>query len=160
MTDEEYLSVYDSLVRIAQEADLGWLVAQVEAHIRLQEPGEEEIRVGGAPRQSANAPIQHSIVNMPPRQTRLSGRAERYIVTREFSIRERVDILLAAIEQATVHVVDMQQETLRFMEELGVREIGFYPDDANTIGTTLDARQVHVHQQQAEFPATSTRSTA
>ncbi len=111
--------VYRELSGIIRGVGLGWLIADVERQISLGKQGTTDIQV------EATLSIPHS--EYPPKR---KGRKAAFIVTQPLTERERLHLLIEALEAASV---GLSLGIVSCYETIGegfqaLQSIGFAPD--------------------------------
>jgi hypothetical protein len=107
MNDQEATRIYENLDTSLRKAGLGWLVDEVAAEIRHGKPEQRKLRV----RASDEAePVLIALEEEGQRRT-----TARFVGSAEYTPNERLNLLLTAIERATVEVAAMEQDTAKLL---------------------------------------------
>ncbi len=107
MNDQEAIRVYEKLGASLRNAGLGWLVDEVAAEIRHGKPEERKLKVRPS---DENEPVLLTLEDEGQRRT-----TARFVGSAEYTANERLNLLLTAIERATVHVVAMEQDVAQLL---------------------------------------------
>lgn len=115
----EATEVYRKLSEIARAEGLDWLIGDVERQIALGKEGTKDIQVESTPR---GLYADH----LPKRK----GRPAKFIVTQPFTEREKLHLLIEALEAASVGLSLGILNSYEIIGEGlgGVQAIGFAPD--------------------------------
>lgn len=126
MTTEECNIVYDTLVDILNKSELGWIVSQVEDQLRIGKTVEKEITTLTEGR-SRNALLGFEEY----REHLRSGPKATFPVTIDYDSKEKLSLLVDAVEQAVVDTAEMEKHILDFFgEELpSLESVEFYSDE-------------------------------
>lgn len=119
MDEQEY---YNAIINILNRLELNWVAEQVEEQIRI---GKTEITEISEPRQAAlpGFPVSHS--------RSISKRTERFSITTRYTSKERLVLLIDAVEQVLNSTL-MAKDTLDFFRnQYSIQEIVFYSDEEN-----------------------------
>ena len=111
MNDRECEEVYTALVDILQQERLGWVVLQVEEHVRLGILEEKEVAAESVHRGDG-----------APARRRRSSRA-KFVSRRDFSPQERLRELVDAVEQSVANTADMGLAIARTMASKGAETV-------------------------------------
>jgi hypothetical protein len=122
MNAEDYNELFHALSGTLREKGMVWVIDQVNEQIRLGKTESKEI----APDEDYR---QTSLPDFVPRP-RTRGRArkkEEFLVTTEYTSKEKLLLLIDAIEQAVVNTSTMVHETLEFThKEFKIDSVSFY----------------------------------
>lgn len=145
MTTEECNIVYDTLIDILNKSGVGWIVSQVEEQLRIGKTVEKEITT------LTEGRGRNMLLGVEGYRERLrSGPKATFPVTIEYEAKERLSLLIDAIEQTVVDTAEMEGHILNFFGEEfpALQGVEFYPDEVvresisiNRQSTAL--RQVH-----------------
>jgi hypothetical protein len=128
MTEEQCAEAYDILANLLRRLDLAWVMDQVDADVRVGKLIEKSIREISA-RHTAGS-IAFELVEAPEPQRR--GRSGSIRQRVEYSNRERLQILIEAIEHAVLHTADMEEAALKLIANThSSLQIAFEPDGSN-----------------------------
>jgi len=119
MTDKELIETFGSLISLIQEQGLGWLAEAVSSEIQ-----------GGRIEEAESERIYEATLETGPLELgtpyRKSLRKARFLVRREFTGRERLSLLVDAIEAAVSDASDVEQHILSsFSESAGPADYAF-----------------------------------
>jgi hypothetical protein len=103
MTVLEARDEYKQLVALLEQHHLGWLVAQVEDHLRF---GKAEMREIAVVDEDESQPGLFGEPAQKPRR----GPKTSFLATVEYTEPERLQILAAAIREAVPHLLEMVTE--------------------------------------------------
>lgn len=123
MTAEKCLQLYDEFVRLLREHRFDWVVAEVEEQIRLGKTAEERIVVSE----------EFALEITPEADTRRArgrpGRT-RFLKCVDYTARERLLLIIDAVEHAVLDVGEMGLHLLESFQKLGVQgpTVSFVPD--------------------------------
>lgn len=107
MDDTEYEAVYQRLAEILDKSGLGWILSQVEEEIRTGKTREVEIETLKSRRITAPLFEDHLWeFTEGPRGT--------FPAPGEYSLAERLELLIDAIEQAIVNIAEMEHHIVTF----------------------------------------------
>lgn len=129
MTEGEAVAIFDKLSHVLEELGLGWLLLQVSERIRFGKLSQAEVSVPKSAAEGATA-VLPGIGDAPA--GRPAGRRatkEKLTRTDDFTARERLELLVGAIEQVSVSLPELEAESLSFMHTVGGFDgITFAPD--------------------------------
>ncbi len=104
MTASEATDTYNALVRMLREAGLEWVSAQVA----------QEAATGRTVRKTVSVFGEELTLKVPSRRQRVE-----FLSTEAYSPRERLHLMLDAIEQTAVGTAEMQRSTLEMLSAHG-----------------------------------------
>jgi hypothetical protein len=118
LTDEEAQAAYARLVQILREANFGHVVAQVAEEIRLGRLESKTVQISevSAVEQMRIEPGKKAKVKTKPK-----GKTETFTHAVEFNSHEKLELLLRAIERATIEVAQMHEATADIISETRTR---------------------------------------
>ena len=110
MADQTYIDIYQEMVNLLQETQLGWVVDQLEEQFRLGKPQIIEVKTSKESRHSKQPNLfdGEQIQNGPP---------ARYVTTIEYTIEERLQLLIEAIINLLNNVPEMYSKILVYFED-------------------------------------------
>lgn len=127
MNDEDFNTIFFALSEVLRQKEMHWVLDQVNEQIRLGKTESKEI----SPQDEDYR--QSSLLDVGARPRTLRGRArkkEEFLVTTEYTPKERLLLLIDAIEQAVVNTNRMVHDTLEFTHEgFNIDEITFYSEE-------------------------------
>ncbi len=124
MNDQDYSELYDTLSNILRDKELVWVLDQVSEQIRLGKTESKEIFPEEEGRQQNPLPGVESRLQAPRGRRR---KKEEFLVSTEYTPKEKLILLIDAIEQSVVNTNRMVYETLDFVQaKFGIRTIVFY----------------------------------
>jgi hypothetical protein len=100
MTDQEARVEYKQLAGLLHEHSMGWLIAQVEDHLRFGKAEQREIAV-------VDEDGRQQGLFGEPAQKRRRGPKATFLATVEYTEQERLQILAAATVEAVPHLTEM-----------------------------------------------------
>jgi hypothetical protein len=112
MTEEECIETFQALSTIVEEQGLGWVVEAVEREIQegvLEEASEKDLTAEG---------MEPPSIGLAPAYRRSIKKAA-FLVRREFSQRDRVLLLVDALEEVISDAHDIEKDMLHFFGESG-----------------------------------------
>jgi hypothetical protein len=121
MTDEKCEQLYHQLLELLHKHRFDWVVEQVEAEITLGRTTGEIARESGGLAQQPNT-------GTGLRGTRGSSSRTTHLKRVELTPRERLVLLIMAIEHAVIHVGDIRSYLVRFVEDNHIERICFVRD--------------------------------
>jgi hypothetical protein len=128
MTEEQCAETYNILAKLLRDSNLEWVMDQIDAEVRvgkLLEKPIREISVGYANRNVAFELVE---ATEPQRRGRSGSIRQRV----EYSNRERLQVMIEAIEHAILHIADLEEATLKLMHNGDPSiQIAFEPDGSN-----------------------------
>jgi hypothetical protein len=134
LTEAESISLYQELARILDGAGLGWVVGQVGEQVRYGKP-EEEVEVEAIEHVEWPDPL----FGTPERteQTGTGGRRRRrgakltLMQTVPYSPRERLRLMVDAIERVAVHTLELEKGITGFLaaDHDAPKEMSFLPEE-------------------------------
>jgi hypothetical protein len=107
VNDQEAIRIYETLAASLKNAGLGWLVDEVAAEIRHGKPEQRKLKVRPS---DENEPVLLALEEEGQKRT-----TARFVGSAEYTANERLNLLLTAIERATVHVVAMEQDVAQLL---------------------------------------------
>jgi hypothetical protein len=138
MNDKECDEVYQRLTDMVNQIGLEWVIAQVAEQIRLWKTVEKEIETLRETRTERTL----FTVNEYRSEFRKGPKAT-FPVTVEYSSRERLSLLIDAIEQAVVNTADMEHHLLNFFDKATEKWDGviqFYSEEPDIRPRSIDKR--------------------
>jgi hypothetical protein len=122
MNDQDYNELNSSLSSVLREKEMVWVIDQVNEQISLGKTESKEIVSDEDYRQNTLPEF------VPKRRTSGRGRRkEEFLVTTEYTPKEKLLLLIDAIEQAVVNTSTMVHDTLYFTHrEFKIESISFY----------------------------------
>jgi hypothetical protein len=111
MTEEQCAEAYDILANLLRRSNLAWVMDQVDADVRVGKLIEKPIREI-SDRHTAGS-IAFELVEAPELQRR--GRSGSIRQRVEYSNRERLQLLVEAIEYAVLHTADLEEAALKLI---------------------------------------------
>ncbi|MBI4516859.1 MAG: hypothetical protein HY699_13700 [Deltaproteobacteria bacterium] len=108
MTEDEVAEWRRHLADVLKHHNLGWVIEQVEQHLRLGKTTEEEIQTFGERYSPAGSGERRSL-SLPP-VTYPRGRKARFLSTREYEAREALKVWIDAMEAAIADTAEMEAE--------------------------------------------------
>lgn len=127
MDDKDYNDIFSALADVLRQKEMLWVLDQVNEQIRLGKTESKEI----SPQDEDYR--QSTLLDIGPRPKTTRGRArkkEEFLVTTEYTPKEKLLLLIDAIEQAVVNTNRMVHDTLEFThEEFTIDEITFYSEE-------------------------------
>jgi hypothetical protein len=146
MNNEDYNIIFSALSEVLRQKEMHWVLDQVNEQIRLGKTESKEI----SPRDEDHR--QNILLDVSARPRTIRGRArkkEEFLVTTEYTPKERLLLLIDAIEQAVVNTNRMVHDTLEFTHaEFNIDEITFYSEEEQKLKTfqtgefEINARQI------------------
>jgi hypothetical protein len=124
MDDKEIDRLYEDLSTMIDQLKMGWVRTQVNEQIRLGKIEDEEIKVLRHKR--APKKVAHSAIFTGEFQP---GPKESFLRTVEYDSRERLLLLIDAVEQAIANTAEMEQELSVFFQKEGFNGFLFQPDE-------------------------------
>jgi hypothetical protein len=146
MNNDECQEVFDTLVKMLNDQGLGWVVAQVQEQIRLGKTVEKEIKTL---REAKHSP---SIFELDEYRKQLkTGPLATFPVPVEYNSKERLQLLIDAIEQAVVNTAQMEENFTSFFEkELPhLSDIRFFSEDGTLSPREINRQSAVVRNDQA-----------
>jgi hypothetical protein len=144
MTEEQCAECYNFLINLLRDLNFSWVVQQVEAAIRVGSLSEKPIREISAGH--AVEGIGFEVIE--PTEPQRRGRSKSIIQRVEYSDRERLRILIGAVEHAIVHTTDLQEATLKLLgDNQGSSQITFEPDGSDEYPFRIDLLDVNARRQ-------------
>lgn len=111
MNDDERNEVFNTLINILNDQGLGWVVNQVHEQIRLGKTEEREIKTL---RESRQGP---SLFDPDDYRSQLKpGPLAKFPVAVDYNPKERLQLLIDAIEQSVVHTAQMEEDLITYFE--------------------------------------------
>jgi hypothetical protein len=145
MTAEECNIVYDTLVSTLDISGLQWIVSQVEEQLRLGKTVEKEIRTltEGRSRDTLQGFEEY-------REHLRSGPKATFPITIEYEPKEKLSLLIEAIEQAVIDTAEMENHIIEFFGKdlLSLESVAFYPDEGDKETVSINRQSAasrHVH---------------
>lgn len=135
MNDNDYIQLYDLLLDVLRGRGLIWITDQVFEEIRLGKTEITEVELfEGSSVQSA---VQSVFSDMGTHRIKSRrSKKEAFLKTREYTSKERLLILIDAIEHAVVNTSLMVHETVEYFgEEHRIQAITFYSEEDQTFKT-------------------------
>ena len=127
MDDEDYNDIFSALSDVLREKEMLWVLDQVNEQIRLGKTESKEIASQEDDRRQSPLPGIGTMQRMPRGRAR---KKEEFLVTTEYTAKEKLLLLIDAIEQAVVNTSKMVHDTLEFThEEFNIDEITFYSEE-------------------------------
>src|SRR4051794_3740366 len=102
ITDSEVDKVYDTLRGTLQETGFSWVAAQVAREIRLGKTESKKIRT------TERDEPEEFLLDNPIR----TGKPEMFTSSVEYTPKERLELLLAALEHASIEVAEVHDATI------------------------------------------------
>jgi len=146
MNNEDAIEVYAELATILREFALVWIVEQVE----------DDIRIGKAERKRAavSSDIGEALAEdwrlAPPSAGKMSRRRsnkeEEFTTLRDFSPRERLELLIDATDRAVHGAANLESELLS-MKLFGDVKIVLAGEEGDNVSRSLDAQQTERRMQ-------------
>jgi hypothetical protein len=144
MTEEQCAETYNILANLLRRSNLGWVMDQVDADVRVGKLIEKPIREISA--RYPTRGVAFELVEMPEPQRR--GRAGSIRQRVEYSHRERLRVLIEAIEHAVLHTADLVEAALKLMADTRPSlQIVFEPDGSNERPFSVDQVDIHSRRQ-------------
>jgi hypothetical protein len=139
MTEEQCAETYDILADLLRRSNLAWVMDQVDADVRVGKLIEKPIREISARHTARN--IAFELVDAPEPQRR--GRSGSIRQRVEYSNRERLQVLIEAIEHAVLHTADLEEAALKLMANThSSLQIAFEPDGSNEPPFRIDQADI------------------
>jgi hypothetical protein len=127
MTERECIETFEELRKILEEQGLRWLVEAVTREIQeglIEIASEKDVMAEG---------IEPSRFRLTP-EYRRSLRKEEFLVRREFSQTDRLQLLVDAVEEVVTQADGMEHELAQFFEESrGPKEFQFGDKQSPTV---------------------------
>ena len=123
MTPEEIVETYEDLAEVLTASGLGWVVEQVEQTLRAGRPVEKQTRVFKEEDREAEAPSFDEQYG-----TRRAGKATSMMTLEPWTPTERLLFLIDGVRQAIVHAAGVEDEQLRLLRDMGLKEVAFVSD--------------------------------
>jgi hypothetical protein len=133
MNNHEATRIYDKLAASLSEAGLDWLVSQVAAEIRHGKPEQRKLKVRPS---EETEPLLLAVEEEGQKRT-----TARFVGSAEYTANERLNLLLAAIERATVHVAAMEQDVAQVLARSRSPKAGEAEEVATLAFTFKDERE-------------------
>jgi hypothetical protein len=144
MTEEQCAETYDILADLLRRSNLAWVMDQVDADVRVGKLIEKPIREISARHTARN--IAFELVDAPEPQRRGRSGSIRHRV--EYSNRERLQVLIEAIEHAVIHTADLEEAALKLMAKThSSLQIAFEPDGSNEPLFRIDQADIDSRRQ-------------
>lgn len=123
-TDNEINQMYDALVSALRGLRLDWVIEEVEAQVALGRLSVKKVRPAEFKARFEDRHNQENYVNKP------KGQSLKFVVSEEYTPRERLMILLDAVESAVVQTVEVARYiTLNDNIEIqGLQNIEFFSE--------------------------------
>jgi hypothetical protein len=147
MNDEDFNTIFSALSEVLRQKEMHWVLDQVNEQIRLGKTESKEISPDEDYRQSSLLDV-----GARPRARRGGARKkEEFLVTTEYTPKEKLLLLIDAIEQAVVNTNRMVHVTLEFThEEFNIDEISFYSEEDQK-SKTFRAEEFEVNARQIMY---------
>jgi hypothetical protein len=144
MTEEQCAESYNFLINLLRDLNFSWVIQQVEAAIRVGLLIEKPIREI-SPGHTAEG-VGFEVIE--PTEPQHRGRSKSIIQRVEYSDRERLQILIDAIEHAILYTTDLQEATLKLMgDNQRSSEIAFEPDGSDEYPFRINLLDVNTKRQ-------------
>jgi hypothetical protein len=124
MDDQEIETIFEGLSQMITQHKMDWVITQVSEQIRLGKIKDEEVKVLRHKRVTGRSP--HPDRYMAELQP---GPRESFLRTVEYSPKERLLLLVEAIEQAVANTAEMERELNVFYKRQGFSRFLFQPDE-------------------------------
>jgi hypothetical protein len=132
LTDEESMQAYDALLDRLRELQLGWVIQQVEAAIALGKPEPRRLR-----KEEVGEPVWRLV--SPDASGKRRGTPAVFIVAAEYTVQERLSLLIEAIRASVIEPVTFAADILAFFpESLSESGIQFIPELESVEGFAID----------------------
>jgi hypothetical protein len=115
MTEEESIGAYTELSHILEQLQLSWIIHQVEELVRLGKPVPKRVKTF---KESSEEPLLSLLNESDYGLTRFKpGAAAELTEVVAYTPKERLLLLIDAIEQAVVNTSQMEAETFESFEK-------------------------------------------
>lgn len=121
---EEILKTYEELAKVLNASGLGWIVEQVDQTLRIGRPLEKQTRIFKEEDREEDA-VFFSDVQYG---TRRSGKATSMMTLEPWAPSDRLLFLIDGVRQAIVYAAAVENEQLRLLGEIAVKEVSFVSD--------------------------------
>ena len=127
MDGKEFNEVYDFLVDTLKQKGLRWVATQVTEQVKLGKTVEKEIETFKEFRDKSIEQIDY-LSEIPLKK----GPKATFPITEEYSQKEKLILLIDAIEQAVVNTSEMEYHIVDFLEneQVNLHGIEFYLGEA------------------------------
>jgi hypothetical protein len=144
MTEEQCAETYNILANLLRRSNLEWVMDQVDADVRVGKLVAKPIREISA-RHIARSVAFELVETFEPQRRGRSGSIRQRV---EYSNRERLQVLIEAIEHAVLHIADLEEATLKLMANThSSLQIVFEPDGSNERPFKVDWADINSRQQ-------------
>jgi len=144
MTEEQCAETYDLLANLLRRSNLEWVMDQVDADVRVGKLVEKSIREIST-RHTERSVAFELIETFEPQRRVRSGSIRQRV---EYSNRERLLVLIEAIEHAVLHTAELEEATLKLMANTHASlQIVFDPDGSNERPCSVDQAATSSRQQ-------------
>jgi hypothetical protein len=126
MTPEDIVRIYGELAEILQIAGLEWIVEEVEETIHAGRPVEKQTRIFKEQDQEAEP---NHFVSPELNEARRAGKPTWMMTVEPWEPADRLRFLIEGIRQAIVHAATLENEQIRLLERMGVKEVLFVSDE-------------------------------
>lgn len=125
MTPEEIVKTYEELATVLTASGLGWIVEQVEQTVRAGRPVEKQTRIF---KEEEDQEADDSLFS-EQYGARRAGKATSMMTLERWEPADQLLFLIDGVRQAIVHAAALENEQLRLLGEIGVKEVSFVADD-------------------------------
>ena len=129
MEDREYQELYNSLITVLQKKRLNWVINEIDEQIRIGKLEEKEAK----PLKERKLLEQNALPGFQQDTSLFEyGSKTKFQVRREYKPQERLLILINAIEQAVINIVEIENEVMAFFDTdpgLGKIDVTFTPTE-------------------------------
>jgi hypothetical protein len=147
MSDQEYINTYHLLHEVLNRVGLGWISLQVAEQVRsgrIIQKETETLREGSRSRNESQPvlfALDHHIAQFK------KGPKDTFPVTVEYQPRERLAMLLNAIEHSVTDIAQMEEHLVQFFsdEVNNWDKLIFYDEDSAGERIQLEKERVSAH---------------
>lgn len=140
LNSDEAAEAFGFLATALREAELGWVVTQVEEKLALGKVETKKLRASGTPARSVMS------VRVEPNSKQSA--ADVFAVAEQYSVQERLDVLLESIVLAVPAVTEVVTKTFDNLAEFGLAaRLEFAPEAEVTVGFSLEAETIHARRE-------------
>jgi hypothetical protein len=140
MNDEDTIATYNSLAEILRDSQLTWLVQQVEEDIRTGKTERRQAYVEGDGDNNPDDFLSTGGLPRPGRGKRKKQSKEEFTALREYTARERIELLIDAMERAIEGAVRIETTLLEQKAFSHIDQIVLASEGETDILRLLDAR--------------------